>query len=60
MSIQDGDHKSQVSLPYFRSAVNARAGQFVPSTFPGLIAEAEEKINSGEILRPPTTLHELG
>lgn len=48
------------SLPHFRGPAEMRAGQYVPSTFPGLISEAEEKIQKGEILKPEIRLNEYG
>ena len=47
-------------MPHFRGPLESRAGQYVPSTFAGLIAEAEEKIDKGEMLRPALELHEYG
>lgn len=47
-------------MAHFRSAIDARAGQFVPSTYGNLINKAEEKIHDGEILKPSLHLHEYG
>ena len=47
-------------MAHFRCTAETRAGQYVPSTFEGLISEAEEKINKGEILRPLMRLDEYG
>ena len=58
---QEGaQHVKQDSLPHFRCQSETRIGQYVPSTCAGLIAEVDEKIHKGEILRPPQRLTESG